>query len=120
MIGISKVVQMTQIEHLSTWEQDEHIARVIKSCEIDLGEFVGGDRPIGDLVASVTGPHSDPLLGQIYVHTVAGRFEVDTLPLGCNARKVYVTGEEYTPMGVEPGAQREKYLKAYNERFGIK
>lgn len=117
-LGVSKVVRMIDIEHLSDPEQDDVIKATLAAAERDLGEFVGGTRPIGDLIAQVTGPHTDTILGLIYVHTVAGPFDVEAIPLGAPARAAVSTGREYDPTLPTPDHDPDRYKAAYQERYG--
>lgn len=120
MIGVSKTIRMFEIEHLSDPEQDELIKSILTSCERELAEMVGGAHPRGDLVAKVEGPYSDPIQGLIYIHTVAGHFELDELPLGSIAYKIHVSGEGYTPTLDEDPERAAKFRAVYDERFGLR
>lgn len=96
-IGVSSAIRNDQIDGLTDPEQDELIKAESQRLERALREFVGLAHPKGQLVFTVTGPHDDPLQGRIWVHTMAGHFALDDLPLGCEAYRVHVTGEDYQP-----------------------
>jgi PIN domain nuclease of toxin-antitoxin system len=70
--------------------QDQFIAEVLKSCARDLEIFTRGARPMSEFVASVTGPHDDPIQGMIHAHTIAAKFDLDTLDPASDAYRVHV------------------------------
>lgn len=92
MMGVTSAVKMADVQDMGG---DAAQDRFIRECAVDLEQklrrFVGDARPAGDAVFQVTGPHSDPLQGLIYVHTLAAPFDPDTLPTDCDAYRVHVT-----------------------------
>lgn len=90
MIGVTKAVKDFEVAGLTDAEQDEYIGHVLKGCAADLEIFTRGARPLSEFVASVTGPHDDPIQGTIHVHTVAAKFDLDTLDPDSDAYRVHV------------------------------
>jgi hypothetical protein len=111
LIGVSSAIQEAEIAGLTDREQDDVIKRAAEDVTEKLRKFVGGvgtyrDRP---LVFEVTGPHEDPIQGRIHVHTVAGYFDLDTLPTDCDAYQVHVVGTPgITTGGVRPDTNTPK------------
>lgn len=97
MIGVTMAVKDFEVAGLSDADQDAYQHHVLwgpDGCADRLGRFVGAVRPLSELVASVTGPHNDPIQGMIHAHTVAGKFDLDTLPTDSDAYRVHVLEAE--------------------------
>jgi hypothetical protein len=93
LIGCQKAVIHDQVAGMSPAAQDSLIRDVLETAQNDLRTYVGGAVPQGPLVAYVTGPHDDLLLGPFHQHVVAGYFILADLPRDCGAYATYVTGE---------------------------
>lgn len=92
LIGVARAVQHSQIESMPDGQQDSLIRDVLALCQADLKTMVGGVQPLGPLAGTVTGPHSDTILGPIHTLTVAGYFRIADLPSDCQAYVLHVTG----------------------------
>lgn len=94
LMGVSSSVRDWEVARMTDAAQDDMIRRESARLEAELQAFVGGARPKGDLIFTVRGPHSDPIQGNIHIHTMAGHFDTDDLPAQCPAYLVYVAPEE--------------------------
>lgn len=99
LIGVSKTVKDFDVNTLTDDEQDQFIQEVLKGCAEDLRRLVMDARPLSEFVATVTGPHNDPIQGMIHVHTVAAHFDLDTLDTNSDAYQVHVGKAEGTTEG---------------------
>lgn len=102
MIGVTKAVRDQDVFLLSDDDQDSYIKTVLEACTADLARFTGNARPLSDFVASVTGPHDDPLQGPIHVHTVAAKFDLDALAPETDAYRVHVLEAAGATQGEAP------------------
>jgi len=50
-----------------------------------LRTYVGGATPRGPMSTKLDGPHNDTLQGNIYALTIAAPFDVNDLPVDCDA-----------------------------------
>lgn len=94
LMGVSKSVRHDQIRDLSDAEQDDLIREIGNLLEVELREFVKGAPHVGDLVYEVQGPYDDPLQGKVYVHTMAGNFDLDRLDHSSQAYITHVTNPD--------------------------
>lgn len=96
MVGVSNTIGLHDVQGMTDPEQDEFIKEVATGLHNRLRDMVANGRPAKgtDLVFQVTGPHQDPLQGTIWVHTLAGHFDLDALPVECEAVKIHRTGTE--------------------------
>lgn len=97
LIGVSRMIRQSEVEHLSPDDQNRTIREVLELTGKDLRDYVGGVPPVGELTATVTGPHDDTNEGPIHLHTVAGYFRIRDLPFDSGAFRTFVTGEEPSP-----------------------
>lgn len=93
-VGVSNAVKMSDVAAMGgDAAQDQFIREAAQDLEQKLRRFVGDARPISDVAFQVTGPHSDPLQGLIYVHTLWANFDLDALPTDSDAYRTHVLGE---------------------------
>lgn len=96
LLGVSSTITLHDVKGMTEPEQDAFITEVAKDMQNRLRDMVAGRQPAKgtDLVFQVTGPHSDPLQGTIWVHTLAGHFDLDDLPPECEAVRIHRDGVE--------------------------
>lgn len=94
-VGASSTIPLHDVQGMgSDAAQDAFIKEAATHLQQKLRDMVADARPIGDLVFQVTGPHEDPLQGTIYVHTILGNFDMDTLSPTCEAYRIHHEGVE--------------------------
>lgn len=73
-------VKDDDVYRLTDAEQDWFIKDLGDKMIQDMRERVKDSRPLQDAVSYwVTGPHADPLQGNIHVHHIAAWFDLDTM-----------------------------------------
>lgn len=75
---------------LTDREQDQFIHEVAQKMQREMRERVKDARPISDIGFTVTGPHSDPIQGNIHVHTIHAWFDLDQMPADAQFRLDYL------------------------------
>lgn len=74
-----KVIQEHEINDLSPAQQDEFIKEVAQAMGRDMRERTKDAFPLTEVGFYVTGPHQDPLLGRVHVHTMTAWFDLDRM-----------------------------------------
>lgn len=74
-----KVIQEHEINDLSPAEQDEFIKEVAQDMGRDMRARTKDAFPLTEVGFYVTGPHLDPLMGRVHVHTMTAWFDLDRM-----------------------------------------
>lgn len=102
LVGVSSTIKLDDVQDMaSDRDQDDFIKEVAADLEKKLRDMVADARPVSPLAFQVTGPHTDPIQGVIWVHTLTGQFDLDLLPPTCEAVRIHREGVE-TPRTERP------------------
>lgn len=85
--GVSAAVQAKTLDGLGRHELTGLVRDLVDQLEPELRRHIGDVKPKGPPLVNMSGPHSDPLQGLIYVVSLAVPVETDDLPTDCSARE---------------------------------
>lgn len=88
--GVSAAVQASTLDGLGRHEITGLFRDLAEQLQPELRRHVGDVGPKATPVVRISGPHSDPLQGRIYVISLAVPVETDDLPTDCSARQALV------------------------------